>query len=103
MRGFLALLSMVFVFSCSQSEPSATEVARGAVKAVLRPTISTQFPGVPTDIITDCVIENASASEIVQIANSALLGSPTDTSYATLPIAKRPATLQCVAAKSLGV
>ncbi len=89
--------------SCGgQKAPSANAVARDAIKSVINPTIAQQFPGVPSDIIAECIVDSASNSEIVQIANAALLGTPTDSLYAILPIARRPETLKCVTYRALG-
>ncbi len=101
---FLAILALNFAAACGggNEPPSANQIARDTVKAVINPVVARQFPGVPTDIVVDCVIDNATASEIVSIANSALLGNTTDSLYVILPIVQRPNTLQCVTAKALG-
>ncbi len=104
-RNSVLLCVMLVLGACGapNTAPNAEQVARDAVKTVVNPIISSQFPGVPTDIVVDCIIDNSSATEIVEIANSALLGSPSDSLYVILPIAQRPETIQCIAAKSLGM
>ncbi len=103
--GKSAVLIPLAILACAptQEAPNAEQIARQTIKAVINPVIQTQFPGVPTEVVTDCVIDNASGQEIVEIANSALLGDSTDSLYAIMPIVQRPRTIQCVSAGALGL
>lgn len=71
---------------------SAQAVARSAVNS----TIEQQFPGVPITPITDCIIENASGSEIFEIAQDGADGAIGDETLSLiLQISARPDTVQC--------
>lgn len=98
----IALILTLALAACGPSQPSSEQIARETAKAVIRPIVGAQFPGVPTDVVVDCVIDNASGQEILQIASSAALGSTTDSLSVIMPILTRPNTIQCVAAKTFG-
>ncbi|MCK0168140.1 hypothetical protein MWU52_11300 [Jannaschia sp. S6380] len=82
--------------------PLADEVARGAAKAAVNPIIAQRFPGVPLEPATNCIIDNATASEIVTLATSAGGASDAATRI-VLDIAGRPATIDCIATTGLPV
>lgn len=70
--------------------------ARTAARNVVNREMAKRLPGVNTAPYTDCVINNASASEIAGIAARA----GTDTGEAANTVAgivQRPATTQCIA------
>jgi len=73
-----------------------TDVARQSAKSVVNGVVDRQFPGVPVTPVTDCVIDNATGGEIVQIAGDAARqqASP-ETVTLVLDIATRPDTISC--------
>lgn len=80
------------------------EVARDAAKSVVRPVLAERFPGVPLEPATDCVIDNATAGEIVSLAADAATGRPDEgTVETTFAILSRPETITCLATEGLPV
>ncbi len=73
-----------------------TEVSRAAARSVVNDVIQDRFPGLPVAPITDCVIDNASGSEIVTIASSVGSAISDRTIGLIVDIARRPATLACI-------
>ena len=73
------------------------EIARETARTIIKPIVASKLPGVPTDAAVDCVIDNASSSEILQLGESAITGSPADSTALTVSIMQRPATVQCFA------
>ncbi len=63
--------------------------------------VESNFPGVNAAPITDCIIDAASAQELLQIAASAATNASADVAEMTLRIAKRPEALQCITKASI--
>ena len=91
-----ALTSLCFVIALAACDtPLGTEIARDQAKGVVNDVVEERFPGVDATPVTDCVIDNASGSEIVQIAGAAVTGVTNSTVELVLKIASRPDTIQC--------
>ena len=93
---FLALLL------CACDTPVSNALARDSAKRVVNPVIAERFPGLPLAPATNCIIDNATASEIMTFATSAR-SSPEDVTPIILDVAQRPATIQCLATDGLPV
>lgn len=93
---FLALLALA---ACAGVQD---QIARDAARTTVRPVLAERFPGVPLEPASDCVIDNASASEITRLALTA--GQSTispDTQALVVEIATRPDTIRCLATDGL--
>ena len=99
-KRFLMLLAAALVAACAQTQD---EIARDAAKQAVRPVLAERFPGVPLEPATDCVIDNASAREILILAADAVTGPTASTVEIVLGIVQRPATIQCLAEDGLPV
>lgn len=92
-----AISTIALLASCNGTIPtSPEEVAHETARAVIKPIVASRLPGVATDIAVDCVIDNASLSEIFQIAGSTATGSAAEGSSVVIDIMTRPATLVCI-------
>ncbi len=99
----LSVASMMLA-GCLQDLGSTGDVlARDAAKGVVNSTVEARFPGVDARPLTDCIIDNASSGEIIQIAESAIVGSNQATTNLILQIAQRPDTVRCTVNNSLGL
>ena len=94
-----ALLVMV---ACGNVENTVEQTSRDLAKGVVNGVIQQKFPGVNAAPYTDCIIDNASLDEIVQLAQGAVTGGAGATTL-VLEIAGRPATTQCITQNALGV
>lgn len=77
------------------------DLARDAAKNAVRPVLSERLPGIPVEPATDCIIENASANEILALAADAVTGPTASTVQMVTDIAARPGTIQCLATEGL--
>ena len=94
MRKTLVVGAMVALAACDT--PIGTEVARASARSVVNDVVESRFPGVPITPVTDCIINNATGSEIVSIAQDAVVGQPSpETVQLVLQIATRPDTVTC--------
>jgi hypothetical protein len=78
------------------------QLARVAAKEVVGGIVQTRLPGVNVAPLTDCIIDQASGNELLQIAQSAALGSNAETTQLVVGIAQRPETIRCAAQDVLG-
>lgn len=81
------------------------QVAREAAKSAVRPVLAKRFPGVPLEPAVNCVIDNATADEIITLArDGALQGQVTPQAQRVVTtILLRPETIGCLAEDGLPV
>jgi hypothetical protein len=77
------------------------EIARDAAKNAVRPVLEERLPGVPVEPATDCVIDNATAKEILSLAADAVTGPTANTVEIVSDILVRQGTLTCLATEGL--
>jgi hypothetical protein len=89
----------LFLASCADMQD---QIARDAARAAVRPVLAERFPGVPLEPAVDCIINNASAGEIVRLARAGATQqvSP-ETTTLVVDIATRPETIRCLATDGL--
>ena len=88
----------VALAACCPSDFDPREQAR----AVINADMERRFPGVDATPVTDCVIDNATDSELFAIAGSAVTGNSAAGTQTIGEIIQRPATLRCMAVTYLG-
>lgn len=97
----LMLIGCLLLSACAEGNV-ADVIARDAAKSVVRPIIVENLPGVPPDLVTDCIIDNASAAEIITLARAATSKQVSqDTIDTVVGIARRPEVIQCAADEGL--
>lgn len=95
MRIMVALAAVMVLASCGD-DGIADQLARDQARKAVNPVLAERFPGVPLEPATNCVIDNASASEIFQLAKAgATTVSQTDVEL-IVQIATRKETIQCL-------
>lgn len=94
----LALLTMLLpLTACVGFQDVADQLAREQARQFVDAEVQQRFPGVDATPITNCVIDNASAQEIITIAGGIALGNTDAASSTVSTVLQRPATLQCTA------
>jgi len=92
---WLLMIPLVALAACGE-DGLADQIARAEAKDTVRPVLAKRFPGVPLEPATDCVIDNARAGEILQLARAGVTGlGPAETEL-VVEIATRPETIQCL-------
>lgn len=95
MRAIAALTGLALLAACGE-DGLADQLAREQARNAVNPILSERFPGVPLEPATNCVINNASASEIFQLAKAGTTTvSQTDVEL-VVQIATRPDTIECL-------
>ncbi|MBE0454927.1 succinate dehydrogenase [Roseovarius autotrophicus] len=101
MRGLLAATALVALGACEASNQVADTIARERAKSVVNSVVNQRFPGVNSAPVTDCIIDAASAREIVQIAGASVSGISPEITQKVIEIARRPEATRCIAQNSL--
>ena len=101
MRLVLFAISLVALSACTTAQQDA--LAQDAAKRAVRPVLADKFPGVPLEPAVDCVIENATAQEILNLAADSVTGPTASTVEITTRIVARPETIRCLAEDGLPV
>jgi len=97
---FIGLAFLAFA-ACDDAVGQGDVLAREAAKGVVTNVLAARYPGVDVAPVTDCVIDNATPAEVLQIAQAAVVGSSAQTTQLVLGIAQRPETVSCIAEKTL--
>ena len=99
----LFLVAAFGLTACLDASDGVDTLARNSAKTVVNGVVQSKLPGVDATAVTDCVIDNASSSEIVEIAQAAVVGTTAATTSLVLEIAQRPDTVSCIADGTLGL
>ena len=103
MRVTAAALVLALLGACSAANDAADGIARERAKTVVNTVVADRFPGVNAAPITDCIIDAASAGEIISIAGASVTGVTQSTVQDVLQIAQRPEAVQCIAENSISL
>lgn len=103
MRAALIIAAFAALSGCELASQTADELARAQAKSVVNGVIESRLPGVNATPVTDCIIDNATAPEILTIAGAAVTGMTPDTARLVLEISQRPDTVTCIASNGLGL
>jgi len=104
MLGLMRVLPLCLLASgCVAVQDVADQLARDQARAVVNSEVERRFPGVNAAPVTDCVIDNASAQEIVTIAGGVALGNDAAATQTISDILSRPPTTRCVASNALSL
>lgn len=104
MRGATMLtVTTLALAGCMQDlGPAGDMLARDVAKGVVNGVVQSRFPGVDAAPYTDCIIENATSAEIIEIGQAALTGATPATTDLVVTIAGRPETVRCALNSSMG-
>ena len=87
------------LLGCTEMQQSADAVARTSARAAVDEVLVTRFSGVDGDRVTpytDCLIDNASRSEIASLARAAVGGVNEATVSLVYGMARRPEISACL-------
>ncbi|KKM03648.1 hypothetical protein LCGC14_1772270, partial [marine sediment metagenome] len=94
-------LSALVLLAAACTPTARDDLTRAAARNAIRPVVQRQFPGVPLEPALDCLIDNASSTELLALGADSLTGPTASTTEIVLTIAARPETLSCLATDGL--
>ncbi len=101
-RAFI-LTAMVALVGCTEVQTAVDSTGRRAAQSAVTEVIVINFPQVPKPLIeafTGCVIDNAQAVEVRELAKASVVGVDDTTVAVVRAILSRPATQTCLRAKA---
>lgn len=90
-----AVTGLMVLAACDAGTMDLT--ARAAARTVVQPIVAERVPGMAAQVVTDCIIDSASANELFTLASAAATGVTETTAMLVSDILMRPATVQCAA------
>ncbi|MEL7254041.1 MAG: succinate dehydrogenase [Pseudomonadota bacterium] len=100
MRIGAAVAAPLLVMGCGAAQDAADTVARDRAKLVVNGVVDQRFPGVNAAPVTDCIIDAASAGEIIQLGSASVTGVTQSTVEQVVEIAAREESVRCIAQNS---
>ncbi|MHC0054788.1 succinate dehydrogenase [Actibacterium sp. D379-3] len=101
MRAAFALAAAVALPGCLTTGDVAQAGSRSAAKAVVNTVVADTIPGANVEAYTDCILDHASTSQILDLAGAAVTGVDEATVDVVLDIAAKPGTIKCIAEDGL--
>ncbi|WP_299968300.1 hypothetical protein [uncultured Roseobacter sp.] len=101
LRSAMILGGAVMLSACVEVQQATDRAGRDAAKTVLPEALAIHFPQVPKALFTpftNCVVDNANASEVQTLAADAITGVDETTADTIRTVLARPATQQCLTA-----
>ena len=97
----VAIAMVAVLSSCSAANDAADAVARDRAKLVVNDVMKQRFPGINIAPVTDCVIDAASAGEILGLARASVTQVTTQTAETVIEISTRREAVRCYAENGL--
>ncbi|MCA0939005.1 hypothetical protein LCM08_07350 [Salipiger pacificus] len=95
----VALGLVLLLAACSVQ--TQDQIARQAAKSTVARVVADKYPGLPVEPALDCVIDNASSTQIYALAADSVTGPTASTVEVVSDIVSKPETLTCLAAEGL--
>ncbi len=99
----VVIIAVLALSGCGAANDAADAVARDRAKGVVNGVVDDRFAGVNAAPVTDCIIDAASAGEIIQIAGASVTGVTQSTVEQVLEIAGRREAVECIAENGLAL
>ncbi|WP_299561678.1 hypothetical protein [uncultured Sulfitobacter sp.] len=93
------VMALLALTACAEVQTAADQTGRRAAQSAVTEVIAINFPQVPKPLIeafTGCVIDNAAAVEVRELAKASVIGVDQTTIDVVRSILERPATQTCL-------
>lgn len=97
----IILPAVLMLSGCAAIQQTTDQVGRDAAKTVLPEALAVYFPQVPKQLFTpftNCIVDNADASEVQSLAADAVTGADANTAETIKAVLTRPHTQNCLRA-----
>ena len=91
----VATIALLALTACAE-DGLADQIARDQARNAVNPVLAKRFPGVPLEPATNCVINEASASELLRLAKAGTIGPSAEDTQLVIEIATRPDAIKCL-------
>ena len=95
MRAF-ALIGVLALGGCTAANDVIDAQVRQSAENAINTVVETNFPGVDASPVSNCIVNNASRGEILEVARDSVTGISDSTVSLVIEIAQRPDTVKCI-------
>ncbi|MEP2641876.1 hypothetical protein [Roseobacter sp.] len=95
------VVALVTLAACAEVQQATDRAGRDTAKTILPEALAVYFPQVPKALFTpftNCVVDNADASEVQSLAADAITGVDQNTADTIRAVLTRPETQNCLRA-----
>lgn len=100
MRAVLAIAGLAVLSGCGVVSEATDDLARRQAREAVNQVVTNRFPGAEIRPATNCIINGATAAEILTLAGASVTGVTQNTINLVINIAARPETASCLAQNS---
>jgi hypothetical protein len=97
------ILPIALLAGCEAGNQTADNFARERAKSVVNGVVAQKYPRVNAAPVTDCIIDAASAGEILKLAGASVTGVTQSTVNQVLEIAQRRDSVTCIAENGIAL
>jgi len=100
----LTAAALLTLTACAEIESAADRTGRQAATSAVTEVIAINFPQVPKPLIeafTGCVVDNAEAVEVRELAAASIVGVDEDTVSVVRNVLSRPSTQNCLRTRAV--
>lgn len=97
----MALTALLVLTGCGVVSEATDDLARRQAREAVNQVVTNRFPGADLRPATNCIINGATAAEILTLAGASVTGVTQNTINLVIDIAARPETASCLARNSL--
>jgi hypothetical protein len=101
MRIFVGIALLMSISGCLASDGLVEVSTQSVAKSVIKSVVADKLPGVNADAAVDCVVDNASTDQLIDIAKASVTGIDSSTVSTVTSIAAQPQTIKCIAQSEL--
>jgi hypothetical protein len=101
MRAFV-LIGAFALAGCDVAQAVVDDAVRQQAEQTIVTVVESQFPNVNAQPVANCVVDNASTSEILSVAGDSVTGVDQGTIKTVLDVLKRTETITCIAKNGIG-
>jgi hypothetical protein len=98
----LLIIGALALTGCDVAQAVVDDTVRNQAEQTIVTVVEKQFPNVNAQPVANCVVDNASTSEILSVAGDSVTGVDQGTIKTVLDILKRTETISCIAKNGIG-
>lgn len=101
MRIWAVILVTLGVTACTDIQNAADQAARAQAKNSVAIVVAQKLPGADVSRVTDCIIDAATAQELLRLSAATVTGVDRKTTDLVGQISARPQSIKCIAQNAL--
>ena len=101
MRALVLSFALVMLAACDAADAALDREVRQQAEQTINKVVTDRFPGVDPRPVSNCLVNNATRGEILDLAKDSVTGVDGGTVETVLAITKRRETIKCLISNNL--